>query len=193
MLCLSAFRFTYEDTKKQRVQECRGHAFRTWRRDASSAGVSPSLVFFALLEPEQHSGMLLDFPVEPDTCRPVVQDPIFCFGFHFRSLFFFFCIIDFIVLIYFLVGGKLLYNGVLVSVIQHCTSAIIIHISHPVWASLTSPHPTLKGVITELQAELPVFYRWKLIFYVKIFPKISSTYITSLPWRISFLLPLTIF
>ena len=91
---------------------------------------------------EQHQGALLEFPVEPDVCRSLVQDPIFCFGVHFRSLFFF-CIIYFMVLIYFLVGGKLLYNVVLVSVIQHCTSAIIVHISPPAWASLASPIPPL--------------------------------------------------
>ena len=38
-------------------------------------------------------------------------------------------------LIYFVIGGKLLYNVVLVSAIQHCKSVIIIHITPPSWAS----------------------------------------------------------
>ena len=48
----------------------------------------------------------------------------------------------FLFLIYFLIGGKLLYDVVLVSAIQQCESAIITHISPPSWVSLPSPTPT---------------------------------------------------
>ena len=51
----------------------------------------------------------------------------------------------FFVLIYFLIGGKLLYNVVLVSAVQQHKSAIIICIPHPCWASLPSPNPTPLG------------------------------------------------
>ena len=42
---------------------------------------------------------------------------------------------------FFFFGEKLLYNFVLVSVIQQCKSVIIIHIFLPSWASLPSPIP----------------------------------------------------
>ena len=43
----------------------------------------------------------------------------------------------------FLIGGKLLYIGVvLVSAIQQHKSAIITHLSPPSWVSLPSPQPT---------------------------------------------------
>ena len=58
-------------------------------------------------------------------------------------------------LIYFLIGGKLLYDVVLVSAIQQYKSAIITHTSPPSWASL--PPPPLQ-VITERQAWLPVLH-----------------------------------
>jgi len=45
--------------------------------------------------------------------------------------------------IYFLVGGKLLYNVVLVSATQQCKWAIILQISPPSSAFLLSPHPIL--------------------------------------------------
>ena len=45
----------------------------------------------------------------------------------------------------FLIGGKLLYSVVLVSDVQQLTSAIIIHMSSPSWASLLSSHPTPLG------------------------------------------------
>ena len=58
---------------------------------------------------------------------------------------------------YFLTGGKLLYNFVLVSAIQQCKLAIFIHKSSPFWASLSSTFSPLK-VITGCQAGLPVLY-----------------------------------
>ena len=45
-------------------------------------------------------------------------------------------------LFYFLIGGKLLSNVVLVSAIQWCKSALSLHISPPSGASLPSPHPS---------------------------------------------------
>ena len=42
---------------------------------------------------------------------------------------------------FFFIGGKLLYNFVLVSAIQQCESVIIIHIFLRSWASLPSPIP----------------------------------------------------
>ena len=60
---------------------------------------------------------------------------------------------------FFLIGGKLLYNVVLVSAIQQDESAIIIHISPPSWASLPLPTAShLPQVITECQAGLPILY-----------------------------------
>ena len=58
----------------------------------------------------------------------------------------------------FLIGGKLLYNVVLVSTIRQCKLAMIIHISTPSWLS-PCPHfiPSI-SVITEGQAALPVLY-----------------------------------
>ena len=47
--------------------------------------------------------------------------------------------------IYFLIGGILLYNVVLVSAVQQCESAIPVHVPSLSWASLTSPHPTPLG------------------------------------------------
>ena len=52
-----------------------------------------------------------------------------------------FCMLD-SSLFYFLIGGKLLYNIVLVSAVQQCKSAIIIRMSSPSRASLPSPYPT---------------------------------------------------
>ena len=45
----------------------------------------------------------------------------------------------------FLVGGKLLYNIVLVSNIQQCESVIIMHVFPPSWACLSLPHPSPLG------------------------------------------------
>ena len=56
---------------------------------------------------------------------------------------------------YFLIGRKLLYSVVLVSAVQQCKSAMIIHISLPSWTSLPSHGPTLQ-VITVCQVGLPV-------------------------------------
>ena len=58
---------------------------------------------------------------------------------------------------YFLTGGKLLYNVVLVSAIQQCKLAIFIHKSSPFWAPLSSTFSPFK-VITGCQAGLPVLY-----------------------------------
>ena len=51
----------------------------------------------------------------------------------------------FFLLIYFLIGGKLLYNVVLVFAIRQQTSAIITHISPPSWAILLSSLPIPLG------------------------------------------------
>ena len=49
----------------------------------------------------------------------------------------------------FSIAGKLLYNVVLVSDLQQCKSVIIMYISPPSWASLSSPHPTPLGHLRE--------------------------------------------
>ena len=69
----------------------------------------------------------------------------------------------FIFLIYFLIGGKLLYNVVLVSAIQQCKLAIIIHISPPSLVFLPSSHPTALDHHRVLAGQLLtsyLFYTW---------------------------------
>ena len=69
----------------------------------------------------------------------------------------------FIFLIYFLIGGKLLYNVVLVSAIQQCKLAIIIHVSPPFLVSLPSSHPTALDHHRVLAGQLLtnyLFYTW---------------------------------
>ena len=58
---------------------------------------------------------------------------------------------------FFLIGGKLLYNFVLVSVVQQRELVINIYISPPSTASVSSPHHTFQ-VIPQCQARLPVQY-----------------------------------
>ena len=65
----------------------------------------------------------------------------------------------------YLIGGKLLYNVVLVSAIQQCKSVrfkyiyiyIYIYLSPPSWDSLPDPIPSLY-IITVCQAGLSVLY-----------------------------------
>ena len=64
-----------------------------------------------------------------ESCGPLMAQA------HLGLLFYFF-------LTYFLIGGKLLYNVVIVSATQ-CKSVIIMHIASPFWASLHSPVPAL--------------------------------------------------
>ena len=47
--------------------------------------------------------------------------------------------------VHFLIGGKLLYNSVLLSAVQQCESITIIYESLPSGASLCCPHPTSLG------------------------------------------------
>ena len=54
--------------------------------------------------------------------------------------FFFLCLF-----VHFLIGGKLLYNSVLVSAVQQCESIMIIYVSLPSGAFLPCPHPTSLG------------------------------------------------
>ena len=58
---------------------------------------------------------------------------------------------------FFFIGVQLLYNVVLVSVVQWSDSTICVHISPPSWTSLPFPTPPIL-VITEHRAELPVLY-----------------------------------
>ena len=57
---------------------------------------------------------------------------------------------------FFLIGGKLLYNVVMVSAARQCKSAIIIHMSPLPWAS-HSPSIPVPWIITEHLARLPVW------------------------------------
>ena len=88
-----------------------------------------------------------------------------------RLLFFFF---------FNFIGIWLLYNVVLVSAVQYSESAICIHISSPLWASLPLPtsHPSRSSQSTQLSSlcctaasHYSLVYRWQWVYMSMVLSK----------------------